>query len=102
MLIIIANVITIALETEYHASSPYIGNAAVPDEFEYLNLIYLAVYTLEFILKIYVEPRRYWKSGYDKFDFVILAISYFQWIVTFTNTQAINLTFLRVVRGASL
>ena len=38
--------------------------------------IFMAIYTMEFVMKVYVEPLEYWKSGYNVFDAVILLMSY--------------------------
>ena len=43
-----------------------------------IDYVFLAIYTAEFILKIYAEPKNYWKSSYNLFDFIVLAISYVQ------------------------
>ncbi|XP_014669434.1 PREDICTED: cation channel sperm-associated protein 3-like [Priapulus caudatus] len=40
--------------------------------------VFLAIYTVEFILKIYAEPKNYWKSSYNLFDVTVLAISWIQ------------------------
>lgn len=99
MVIIISNVITIAIETEMQTKDPILGNANVPQFFSIIDLVYLALYTVEFVLKVYVAPIRYWQSSYNQFDFVILVISYFQWVFGMMSTQTLNLTFLRVLRA---
>ena len=37
--------------------------------------MFLAIYSLEFLLKVYAEPIGYWLSAYNIFDFVVLVIS---------------------------
>lgn len=70
MLVIILNVVTIAVEPISADSTSYNTNI-----FTYLNIIYLSVYISEFLVKFYCEPIRYWRSNYNRFDFVILMIS---------------------------
>ncbi|KAI9224288.1 Ion transport protein-domain-containing protein [Blastocladiella britannica] len=89
--VIAANCITIAIDT------------SIPDDQSsysyYTDLIFLAIYTLEFMLKIFLEPRNYWNSGYNKFDFVVLVISIGQFIIALFGASLGNLTFLRVFRS---
>ncbi|KAI8801434.1 Ion transport protein-domain-containing protein [Cladochytrium replicatum] len=96
MLVILANVIAIALETDALSNS---GSSSVPVVFSYLDLFFLAVYVVEFVLKIYVEPIGYWKEAYNRFDAVILFVSLGQWIAQFYMAKSNNLTFLRVLRS---
>jgi cation channel sperm-associated protein 3 len=84
------NIITIAIETN--------ANDETAGFFEMLDLVYLSIYTYEFFLRYYVETSAYWKSSYNLFDFLILVISYVQWILTITLGEGQNLTFLRVFR----
>ena len=37
--------------------------------------MFLAIYSLEFVLKVYAEPINYWLSAYNLFDFIVLVIS---------------------------
>jgi cation channel sperm-associated protein 3 len=88
MLIIILNVIVIAVETDKTLSRDYgtLLSAA--------NTIFLTVYTMEFAIKVYVEPLGYWRSGFNVFDFMILVFAYFNVaIVIFSNAQVTALLF---------
>ncbi|KAM5301794.1 cation channel sperm-associated protein 3 isoform 1-T2 [Glossophaga mutica] len=48
--------------------------------FEVLEMIFVAIYSAEFYMKVYVDPIDYWKDGYNLLDVVIiitLMIPYF-------------------------
>ena len=45
------------------------------DWFTIADYVFLAIYSLEFLLKVYAEPIGYWLSAYNIFDFVVLVIS---------------------------
>ena len=45
------------------------------DWFTISDYVFLAIYSLEFLLKVYAEPIGYWLSAYNIFDFVVLVIS---------------------------
>lgn len=72
---------------------------AYHNEFKALDEFFLAIYTMEFLMKLYAEPRGYWKSSYNKFDFSILALSYVQVIMHKLNVGDKILTPLRLLRG---
>ena len=64
-----------------------------------LDTIFLLIYTVEFCLKIYAEPKEYWKSSYNLFDFGILALSYVQVLLDNLNVDEGSLKILRLLRG---
>ena len=43
--------------------------------FRLISEFCIAVYIVEAVLKIYAEPRRYWKSAYNMFDFAVLILT---------------------------
>ena len=71
----------------------------MPIIFQYLDLVYLAIYTVEAALKIYADIGVYWRSGFNRFDGFILIMSYAQWIGGLVATGSTNLTVLRMLRG---
>jgi cation channel sperm-associated protein 3 len=73
ILIILLNAFFMALETD-----AYIQQAIGVDVFNGLDYFFLALYSVEFILKIYAEPKNYWKSTYNLFDILVLALSFVQ------------------------
>ena len=93
MLMIVLNALSIGLETNEEWKASY-GNV-----FKALDEFFLAIYTIEFVMKLYAEPRGYWKSSYNIFDFTILAISYVQLIMDELNVGDKVLTPLRLLRG---
>ncbi|XP_065845641.1 cation channel sperm-associated protein 3-like isoform X2 [Oscarella lobularis] len=68
MFIIFLNAITIALET---SSSLKDSN---PKVFKIIDILFFAIYSLEFLLKVYAEPKNYWKNPYNLFDLSILIL----------------------------
>lgn len=63
--------------------------------FDIADLVFLVIYSVEFLLKLFVEPIGYWKNSYNRFDFLILALSYVQYM----NIAGIDLTYVRVLRA---
>ncbi|OUM67679.1 hypothetical protein PIROE2DRAFT_58627 [Piromyces sp. E2] len=97
MLIILANVITIALETEELAHKE-IGASSSPF-YHYIDNIYLSIYTFEFLLKWYADRSEYWNNGYNIFDFLVLLVSYITWVIGMMGSLSTKFSFLRVLRG---
>ncbi|KAL0994805.1 hypothetical protein UPYG_G00127380 [Umbra pygmaea] len=67
---VVFNALCIALETEYYLRHKYFLFFAVANDF------FAAFYTMEFLMKVYVEPRLYWKNRYNIFDAVLLVVSF--------------------------
>ncbi|XP_019497692.1 PREDICTED: cation channel sperm-associated protein 3 [Hipposideros armiger] len=42
--------------------------------FEFGEIVFVAVYSAEFYLKLYVDPINYWKDGYNLLDVVVILI----------------------------
>ena len=70
--------------------------------FQIVDELFLSIYTVEFLLKLYAEPKGYWKSSYNRFDFLILFISYIQAILDMINVGDNVLKPLRLLRGNNL
>eukprot|EP00794_Sanderia_malayensis_P016506 gene16505-18151_t len=66
--------------------------------FSTLNGIFLFIYTSEFILKVYSEPKGYWKSSYNIFDFTVLVLSYVQVVLDNLQVDEGSLEVLRLLR----
>jgi hypothetical protein len=88
---ILSNCLTIALE-------PITASGATPLEFQVLDLVFLAIYVFEFMLKIWDSPVTYWRSNYNKFDFVIVVVSVFEKIIA-SRLSGTSLRFLRSLRA---
>ncbi|XP_078087581.1 cation channel sperm-associated protein 3-like [Mustelus asterias] len=67
---ILANSLFMALETDYKLAIKLYVFFDVAEQF------FLAVYTVEFLAKIYVDPIKYWKIGFNVFDFIVLSLSF--------------------------
>uniref|UniRef100_A0A8D0GPC8 Cation channel sperm associated 3 n=1 Tax=Sphenodon punctatus TaxID=8508 RepID=A0A8D0GPC8_SPHPU len=44
-------------------------------------LLVLAIFTVEFLLKLYVDPVNYWGSGYNLFDALVLCLGYLPYYI---------------------
>ncbi|RKO85513.1 Ion transport protein-domain-containing protein, partial [Blyttiomyces helicus] len=65
-------------------NSPTTSSAlAIADASAILEPIFLATYTVEFLIKIVIEPRRFWASSYNCFDFAILFVTFAEFIAGF-------------------
>ena len=94
--IIIMNAFFMALETD-----AFIKEAIGSDVFKGLDYFFLVLYSVEFIMKIYAEPKNYWKSTYNLFDILVLALSYVQGVMEWTHKGEVDerLGALRVLRA---
>ncbi|OAF71596.1 CatSper3 [Intoshia linei] len=86
---IIINSITLGLETDQVISTKF------KNVFKILDIVYITIYTIEFVLKIYATPINYWKNGFSVFDFAILSTSYIEMCF---SSLAVQLSTLRVLR----
>eukprot|EP00741_Cyanophora_paradoxa_P023838 tig00021680_g23025.t1 len=96
MCTILVNMISMAMETDKKFAE---SNQTF---FITLDLVSLVVYTAEFVIKLYVWPKGYWSSGYNRFDLCILSLSYLDLIQFFLPglfSSIGNVKFLRVLRG---
>ena len=91
--VIVLNSLVIGFETVEEWKQTHTNVFKALDEF------FLAIYTMEFLMKLYAEPKGYWKSSYNRFDFSILALSYVQVIMDELNVGDKILTPLRLLRG---
>ncbi|KAG9393235.1 Cation Channel Sperm Associated 3 CatSper3 [Carpediemonas membranifera] len=93
--VVMLNILTISLETSSYLTIHYGA------WFDMMDAIYLAIYTVEFLLKIGATPIAYWKSGFNLFDFFVLIISYVQFAIeVFYSGSLSNVTYIRLIRAA--
>ncbi|XP_065061341.1 cation channel sperm-associated protein 3-like [Rhopilema esculentum] len=92
MLVILINSLVVGLETIENLKK---NNA---DAFFTLNTIFLVIYTIEFALKVYAEPKNYWKSSYNIFDFAVLALSYVQVLLDNLRVLEVDEGSLKILR----
>lgn len=93
MFIIGINAVVIGLETSDSLKQEH------RELFETLDYLFLSIYTAEFILKVYADTKGYWKSAYNLFDFIILALSMIQIILDQLKVGDNILKVLRLLRG---
>ncbi len=90
----------------------------IPVFFIVTDDIFLAVFIVEFLLKVYylnvnslnslllpqvyAEPIGYWKNNYNVFDFTVLIFTVAQFILIALDLGPAGITVLRVVRGIRL
>eukprot|EP00794_Sanderia_malayensis_P014958 gene14959-16499_t len=92
MFIILMNSLVVGLETITKLKRDHAAT------FSTLNGIFLFIYTSEFILKVYSEPKGYWKSSYNIFDFTVLVLSYVQVVLDNLQVDEGSLEVLRLLR----
>lgn len=88
LLVILANVITVMLQTDRVLAITW------THFFQVCEYVFLTIYTVEAMLKIYCLPKLYWRSSSNLLDFSILVVSVIQ-----QAASNVNLSFLRVLRG---
>ena len=86
--VILFNAITLGLETTQFGKD----NASILHK---IDLVVLVIFSLELLLKLIVYRFRFFKSGWNCFDFIIVAISWARRAVHFGTTC---LSILRVLR----
>ncbi|RXM92733.1 Cation channel sperm-associated protein 3 [Acipenser ruthenus] len=64
-----------------------------------VDQLFQAIYTMEFLMKVYVEWRGYWKSGYNVFDAFILALSFIPMFMNTSGASTRSLKSLRMIRA---
>ncbi|XP_032885959.1 cation channel sperm-associated protein 3 [Amblyraja radiata] len=97
---ITANSLLLALGTNYKMEYKFFNFFNVAEQ------LFLAIYTVEFIAKIYVDPIKYWRSGFNVFDFIVLLLSYIQRFFLIRNSRIMSwfhiVRPLRILRAISL
>uniref|UniRef100_A0A7M5X154 Ion transport domain-containing protein n=2 Tax=Clytia hemisphaerica TaxID=252671 RepID=A0A7M5X154_9CNID len=93
MFIIGINAIVIGLETSISLKKVY------GETFSLLDDLFLAIYTAEFLIKVCADYRGYWKSAYNIFDFVIIAVSFIQILMSSLDVGNNSLGVFRLLRA---
>jgi voltage-gated sodium channel len=92
--IIILNAITLGLETSPRAMSA-IGPLLLT-----LDTLFLSIFTVEIAIKLYAYRLRFFKNGWNNFDFTIVAVSLLPFLEAFSVLRALRI--LRVLRLISV
>lgn len=64
-----------------------------------LDELFLTIYLIEFLIKVWADTRGYWKSAYNIFDFAILALSFIQILMSHFEVDDNYLGVFRLLRG---
>eukprot|EP00002_Diphylleia_rotans_P031344 TRINITY_DN6509_c0_g1_i2.p1 TRINITY_DN6509_c0_g1~~TRINITY_DN6509_c0_g1_i2.p1 ORF type:complete len:341 (+),score=88.56 TRINITY_DN6509_c0_g1_i2:58-1080(+) len=64
--------------------------------YEIIDLVFIVVYSIEFLMKNYVDFTGYWKNNYNRFDAFLLALSYLS-VGGALNSQG-NFSVFRILR----
>ena len=93
MFIIGINAILIGFETSEAIKKTHGQLFLVLDE------LFLAIYLIEFLIKVYADTKGYWKSAYNIFDFAILALSFLQILMSHLKVDDNYLGVFQLLRG---
>ncbi|KAJ3108555.1 Cation channel sperm-associated protein 3 [Phlyctochytrium planicorne] len=97
MVIVIANVVAIGNETNLISGQKDFN---APKIYEQLDLCFMTVYLIEFVLKVYLHPVGYWRNTFNLFDFGIMTLAVSQWIISlnFSNTDMVWFRIVAAMR----
>ncbi|XP_074866048.1 cation channel sperm-associated protein 3 [Carettochelys insculpta] len=73
--VISLNALFLAMETDHDIRLHSYAYLEVAD------LMIISIYTTEFLLKLYVDPLNYWRSGHHLFDVIVLVIAYLPYTI---------------------
>ena len=94
IVVIICNAVTLGLETEPIRLATWQSTLRV------IDAIFLAIFTIELLLKLYVYRIVFFKDGWNNFDFSIVLISYLPFIEGLSVLRSLRI--LRVLRLVSV
>jgi voltage-gated sodium channel len=94
MTVIVVNAVTIGLETDAGVMARFGGALML------LDRIAIAIFTVEIALKLFVYRARFFRDGWNVFDFVIVAIAYVPAGAGFSVLRALRI--LRALRLVSV
>jgi len=94
MLVVMLNTVTMTLDLDYNS------NSAVAYAVHVLDEIFLAIYYLEFLMKVYAQPVGYWRDRYNVFNWIILVLSTVMRVLKAfsTGSGAVSVAMLRGFR----
>jgi hypothetical protein len=58
------------------AATWYAERKSYTESMEFVNLVFTIIYTIESIIKILVFKKKYFKDGWNVFDFMIVVVSW--------------------------
>ncbi|XP_051028437.1 cation channel sperm-associated protein 3 [Acomys russatus] len=65
--------------------------------FEVSEILFVTIYTCEFIMKVYVEPTKYWRDGYNLLDVIIIIIVLIPYVLR--KSKGSRYSFLNIADG---
>lgn len=89
------NIIVISMET---ASL----NHTLPVSLLVIEGIFLSIYSLEFSMKLFVEPVKYWRNYYNIFDVIMLLMTLLHLIVAIIFKDQPNSLVFKIILGKRL
>lgn len=92
--VIILNAISLGLETVPEVNNQY-GETLV-----FLDVLFLGIYTIELAMKLILYRLRFFKDGWNNFDFLIVAVSYLPLVEGLSVLRSLRI--LRVLRLMSV
>jgi hypothetical protein len=86
---------TLVLMITWYGQDPIVGRIT-----DYINYVFMAIFTLEAVLKIFAMHTAYFKDSWNNFDFVVVVTTIVILIIGFFNVGnfAIQATILRSLR----
>ncbi|KAJ3297890.1 Cation channel sperm-associated protein 3 [Rhizoclosmatium sp. JEL0117] len=94
--VVIVDIVCIAQETQQIA---YSRTMDVPVAFQNLEIIFMAIYFTEFLMRLIARPMGYWTDKYNRMDFMILFVGFLQMGLTYWIPDFATLPFLRIMRA---
>jgi voltage-gated sodium channel len=94
LLLIVLNAVTLGLETAPQLVGQWMGTLL------FIDRIFVLLFTAELLLKLFAQGGRFWRQGWNIFDFVIVAISWLPVIPGLSVLRALRV--LRVLRVISV
>ncbi|KAJ3193010.1 Transcription initiation factor TFIID subunit 5 [Irineochytrium annulatum] len=94
LLVILMNTVVLSMETVDELNKAYGWYLTVVDD------AFLGIYILESVLKLFSWRLRYFTSGWNNFDLIIVVVSIITWIVPYYLTTAVtfNVRIFRLLR----
>ena len=92
LFVILCNCLIVSLETTD------LGNR-IPQFFKVMDDIFLAVFVMEFGVKVYTQPVQYWKSYFNMLDFAVLVTFVSQIVLGLVYHQHQGILIVNVMKG---
>lgn len=91
-LVILINTIFICIQTDDNISNK------IPIVFQVVDALCVTIFTIEIALKLLEDPKKFWFSGWNDFDLIIVIFSYVSGSLTFITSFRI-LRIFRILKA---